>query len=101
MNNDQSVTIRIDTDLKKALQIHAQNDGTTISRVMKKLAIEYARKNKLIKWGEQMEEEYDELNMHEQYLDTCPTCGDTFLWPRDCACDANLDEEQHKEKYRD
>ena len=40
-----------------------------------------------------MEEEYE-----EQYLDTCPTCGDTFLWPRDCACDANLDEE---EKYRD
>ena len=93
MNNDQSITIRIDTDLKKALQAHAQNDGTTISRVIKKLAIDYARKNKLIKWGEQMEEEYE-----EQYLDTCPTCGDTFLWPRDCACDANLDEE---EKYSD
>ena len=49
MNNDQSITIRIDTDLKKALQAHAQNDGTTISRLIKKLAIDYARKNKLIK----------------------------------------------------
>ena len=39
---------------------------------------------------EEEDYEYDELNMHEQYLDTCPTCGDTFLWPRDCACDANL-----------
>ena len=48
-----------------------------------------------------MEEEDYELNMHEQYLDTCPTCGDTFLWPRDCACDANLDEEERREKYRD
>lgn len=44
------------------------------------------------------EEYYDELSMHDQHLDTCPTCGDTFLWPRDCACDANLDEE---EKYLD
>ena len=81
MNNDTSITVRIDTDLKKALHAHAQN--------------------KLIKWGEQMEEEDYELNMHEQYLDTCPTCGDTFLWPRDCACDANLDEEERREKYRD
>jgi hypothetical protein len=38
------------------------------------------------------------LSMHDQHLDTCPTCGDTFLWPRDCACDANLNEE---EKYLD
>ena len=50
---------------------------------------------------EEEDYEYDELNMHEQYLDTCPTCGDTFLWPRDCACDANLDEEERREKYRD
>lgn len=48
-----------------------------------------------------MNDEDDALNIHEQYLDTCPTCGDTFLWPRDCDCDANLDEEQHSETYRD
>ena len=49
MNNDTSITVRIDTDLKKALHAHAQNDGTTISRLIKKLAIDFARKNKLIK----------------------------------------------------
>ena len=26
-----------------------------------------------------MDDEYDCLNIHEQHLDTCPTCGDTFL----------------------
>lgn len=55
----------------------------------------------LIIRGKNMEDEeeyYDELSMHDQHLDTCPTCGDTFLWPRDCACDANLDKE---EKYLD
>lgn len=37
---------------------------------------------------------------HGPDLDTCPTCGNTDLF-RSCDCDANLDEEQQKEKYRD
>ena len=48
-----------------------------------------------------MDDEYDCLNIHEQHLDTCPTCGDTFLWPRDCACDANLDQTEKIEKEQD
>ena len=35
------------------------------------------------------------------YLDTCHTCGNTFLESRECQCDANLDEEEKIESWYD
>jgi|TARA_R110000824_G_scaffold202597_1_gene386815 antitoxin component of RelBE/YafQ-DinJ toxin-antitoxin module len=49
MNNDQQIGIRIDSQLKKALQEIAEEKRTTISQILKTLAVEFARKEKKIK----------------------------------------------------
>ena len=35
------------------------------------------------------------------YLDTCYTCGNTFLESRECQCDENLDELEKIESWYD
>ena len=35
------------------------------------------------------------------YLDTCYTCGNTFLESRECECDENLDESEKIESWYD
>ncbi len=49
MNNDASITIRLDTEVKKALEDYANYDATTLSRIVKKLILDFAREKKLIK----------------------------------------------------
>mgnify|MGYP003629240991 FL=1 len=49
MNNDASITVRLDTEVKKALEEHANNDATTLSQIVKKLVLDFARDKKLVK----------------------------------------------------
>lgn len=48
MNNDKQIGIRIDSQLKKALQEIAEEQRTSISQILKTLALEHARKLKKI-----------------------------------------------------
>ena len=48
MNNDRHIGIRVDSELKKALQEIAKDERTTISQIFKTLAFKHARKLKKI-----------------------------------------------------